>query len=75
VVFVRYEANHSFHDEWVYNAADVDAAPIVWCRAENAADALEVTRYYRGRNFWIAEVGADGVRVSRYQQGMSPTPQ
>lgn len=70
VVFIRYDANHSFHDEWVYNAANVDAAPIVWCRASEPTDAVEVTRYYKDRHFWTAIVGEDMVRVSRYNPGL-----
>lgn len=73
VVFVRYDATHSFHDEWVYNAANVDAAPIVWCRASEPADAAEVTRYYKDRHFWTAIVGEDRVRVSRYNPAVQPS--
>jgi hypothetical protein len=72
VVFVRYEADHSFHDEWVFNAANIDAAPIVWCRATESDDASEVTRYYKDRHFWIASVGANRVRISRYNGGLQP---
>jgi hypothetical protein len=71
VVFIRYGANHIFHDEWVYNAADVDASPIVWCRASDPTDDNEVTRYYKGRHFWVANVDRDTVRVSRYQPGLN----
>jgi hypothetical protein len=73
VVFVRYGANHSFHDEWVYNPADVDAAPIVWCRAIDTTDDTEVMRYYKDRHFWVANVDKDTVRLSRYQPGLQPT--
>jgi hypothetical protein len=73
VVFVRYGANHSFHDEWVYNAADVDASKIVWCRAIDPAEDSEVTRYYKDRSFWLAEVDADTARLSRYQPRSEPS--
>jgi len=73
VAFVRYGPNHDFHDEWVYNAADVDAAPIVWCRWMGPREDSEVMRYYPGRQFWIVDVNA-GVgelrvakSVTRYQ--------
>jgi hypothetical protein len=69
VVFVRYGANHMFSDEWVYNAADIDAAPIVWCRWMGSRDDSEVRRYYPDRQFWIVDV--DGSRaattMSRYE--------
>jgi hypothetical protein len=69
VVFVRYGANHRFDHEWIYNAANVDASPIVWCRAIDPIDDMEVTRYYKDRHFWIADVDGDTVRVSSYQLG------
>ena len=67
VVFVRYGPGHSFHDEWVYNAADVDAADIVWCRALGAAEDAAVMRYYEGRQAWLATVDGNDVRVFRYE--------
>jgi hypothetical protein len=51
----------------VYNGANIDASPIVWCRAINPTDDAEVTRYYTDRQFWNADVDKDTVRVSRYQ--------
>ena len=69
LVFVHYGANHNFHDEWVYNAADVDASSIVWCRASDPIDETEVTSYYKDRRLWVATVDDDRVRVSRYQPG------
>ncbi len=65
VVFVTYESDHSFHDEWVYNAADVDQAPIIWCRAGGPAEELDVIRYYSGRQFWMASVGRYSARLTR----------
>jgi hypothetical protein len=70
VVFVRYGANRGFHDEWVYNAADIDASQIVWCRAMGPTDDVEVTHYYKDRQMWVVEVDGDAVRVSHYQPGM-----
>jgi hypothetical protein len=67
-VFVRYGATHSFQDEWVYNDANVDAAPIVWLRSLPSRDA-EVTSYYRDREFWIVEVEENAVRLSPYPHG------
>jgi hypothetical protein len=69
VVFVRYGANHSFHDEWVYNAADVDASPIVWCRAGGPADKEQVAQYYKDRRLWVVDVDGATARLSRYDSG------
>jgi hypothetical protein len=62
----------TFHDEWVYNAADVDASWIVWCRAVGPTDDVEVTRYYKDRQMWVVDVDRDVVQVSRYQPGAEP---
>jgi hypothetical protein len=72
VVFVRYSSNHIFQDEWVYNAADIDSSPIVWCRAIDSTSDTEVTRYYRDRHYWLADVDRHAVRVSSYQPETPP---
>ena len=69
VVFVRYGPGHSFHEEWVYNAANVDAAEIVWCRALGAAEDAAAMRYYDDRQAWLATVDGNDVRVFRYEPG------
>jgi hypothetical protein len=67
VVFVHYGPDHSFHDEWVYNAADIDSSRIVWCRAMGPADDAEVARYYPDRKLWMVDVYASSFKVSPYQ--------
>ena len=32
VIFVRYAGLPSPHEEWIYNAADIDAAPVIWAQ-------------------------------------------
>ena len=49
LVFVRYLPQHMFQDEWVYNAADIDAARIVWARDLGAAENEKLLRYYPDR--------------------------
>ena len=70
VVFVRYSPDHDLHDEWVYNAADIDASPIVWCRASDPIDETEVTEFYTDRHVWVATVDRRSVRVSPYRPGL-----
>ena len=66
VAFVRYVPPHSFHEEWVYNAADIDAARIVWCRAMGPSADVEVARYYADRQFWLVEDDGSTVHLSPY---------
>ena len=66
LVFVRYDPGHSFHDEWVYNAAAIDDAAIVWSRMLGEAEDRNVARYYDGRAIWVAAVNERGARVYRY---------
>ena len=65
-VLVRYGATHDFHEEWVYNRAEVDASPVVWCRALGPSEDVEVARYYKGRQIWWADVEKDSARLNRY---------
>jgi hypothetical protein len=55
LVIVRYAPWHYPFDEWVYNAADIDAAKVVWARDMNPADNLELIRYYGDRTVWLAQ--------------------
>jgi hypothetical protein len=68
VAFVRYGRHHEMNDEWVYNAANIDAAPIVWCRWMGESNDAEVKAYYPDRRYWIVDVDYKGqvARVSSY---------
>ncbi|MFN0243063.1 MAG: hypothetical protein ACKVWV_09255 [Planctomycetota bacterium] len=60
LVIVRYGTGHSAHDEWVYNGADIDAAPVVWARDMGAAKNRALLDYFEGRRVWTCEVAGDG---------------
>ncbi len=32
VVFVSYAPDHNYHDEWIYNRADIFNSPVIWAR-------------------------------------------
>src|SRR5260370_404329 len=50
VIFVRYADSH---DEWIYNPADIDAAPVVWALDLGQSENEKLRRYYAGRSFWL----------------------
>jgi len=58
LVFVRYWPRHIFQDEWVYNAADIDGARVVWARDLGAAENETLRRYYPDRTVWLLEPDA-----------------
>lgn len=60
LVVVRYGGNHDIHDEWVYNAADIDRAPVVWARDMGGEKNRELLRYFGDRTPWLLIVDAPG---------------
>ncbi len=46
LVIVSYEPDHDLDMEWVYNAADIDAAKVVWARDMGRRDNAELLQYF-----------------------------
>jgi 4-amino-4-deoxy-L-arabinose transferase-like glycosyltransferase len=66
LAIVRYSPGHNPEDEWVYNRADIDGSKVVWARDADAADNLELIRYYQNREVWLVEPDLTPARVSPY---------
>jgi hypothetical protein len=65
-VIVRYSADHSTFDDWVYNAADIDNAKVVWAREMGDADNLELIHYYKDRQVWLVQPDLQPAGLSPY---------
>jgi hypothetical protein len=52
LVIVSYGPEHDLDHDWVYNAADIDAAKVVWARDMGTSDNDELLRYFHGRQVW-----------------------
>jgi len=65
LVFVRYGAQHTFK-EWVYNAADIDRARVVWAHDLGPSENEKLLRYYPDRKAWLLEPDAKPVRLKPY---------
>ena len=70
LVIVTYLPGHRVDDEWVYNAADIDASPVVWAADRGPAEDRALLQYFAGRTVWSCEV--DGL-AARYHR-LAPTP-
>jgi hypothetical protein len=55
VIFVRYRETDTPHHEWIYNPADIDAAPVIWARDMGRTENERLINYYAGRSFWLFE--------------------
>lgn len=59
LVIVRYTPAHSWFHEWVYNHADIDAAPVVWAHDLGDQRNEKLLEYFAQRQCWLIEVGHD----------------
>jgi len=65
LVLVRYPNHTEPMDDWVYNESDIDASKIAWAWDMDAAENLELLRYYKDRSVWLVEPGSQPVPLSQ----------
>lgn len=73
LVFVHYGARHNHHDEWVYNSAEIDSAPIVWAREWIPESNEALMRYFPDRFVWLVDAD-DPQRQSALKLVRAPFP-
>ena len=76
LIFVQYPPTHSFQNEWVWNAADVDSARAVWALDLGPADDEALRRYYPNRTAWLFSPDTDPTHIPPYRtpQPTAPPP-
>jgi hypothetical protein len=72
LVVVRYRPDHNLHDEWVYNSAAIDEAPVVWAREMNATRMERLFRRFRGRRLWLVDVDEEPPRLVPFAPRPAP---
>ncbi len=66
LAIVRYSAAHNVFDEWVYNAADIDRAHVVWAREMGGGADRQLLSYFSDRRAWLVEPDTNPPKLSLY---------
>jgi hypothetical protein len=76
LVVARYADGHDSHWEWVYNAADIDAAKIVWAREMSPEQNRHLLEYFADRRVWLLEADEKPPRLHEHRgaNGAEGTP-
>jgi hypothetical protein len=66
LAIVHYHTDHDYFEEWVYNRASIDDAPVVWAREMDDASNRELARYFDTRHIWLVDADTVPAKVSPY---------
>ena len=69
LVIVRYSDDHDVLQDWVYNRADIDAAPVIWAREMGPERNQKLIDYFRERDVWLVEPDSETVTLTPYSEG------
>lgn len=67
LAIVRNSPSHAPFDDWVYNAADIDRAQVVWAREMDPVDDAQLVAWFRGRRVWLVEPDAVPPRITPWR--------
>lgn len=74
LVFIRYDPNYTVHDEWAYNAADMNSSPIIIAHDLGEAENRELIAMYPDRQLWWASVSVAGKSLRPYSERPDDSP-
>jgi hypothetical protein len=67
LVIVGYGPGHNLDHEWVYNAADIDAAKVVWARDMGNSGNQELLNYFKDRQVWRVNADTSPPQLELYE--------
>jgi uncharacterized membrane protein len=66
VIFVRYTKYRFPQEEWIYNRADIDNAPVIWAQDMGPQQNRRLMEYFKGRAFWLLKPDENVDRAEPY---------
>lgn len=66
LVMVRYSDDHNIHDDWVFNAADIDSSKVVWAREISPEQDAKLFAYFKNRKVWLVTPDSDNTYLAPY---------
>jgi len=67
LVIVSYSDEYPTTEEWVYNEADIDSAPIVWARDMGTEQNAKLLEYFADRKIWRWHLEIDDTTILQEQ--------
>jgi hypothetical protein len=71
IVLVVYANDHSHHDEWVYNEADIATAPVIWARPIDRDGYERLARHFADRTIWLIQASATGNSLQQLRKPLA----
>jgi len=66
LVIVKPKDNPSDFLQWIYNAADIDASPVVWARDLGPEKDRALVEYFHGRSVWLVDPNAQPASITPF---------
>lgn len=68
LILVQYNRDHIYHNEWVYNRADIDNSRVIWARVLESEKNTKLMNYFKDRSVWIIEADNPKVELKPYRR-------